>query len=106
MGPPPSLVYIILLLNLGGIFFWGFLLGRWRRKKLGLALAFLPYIYLDLTGVISIIWAVQMGWAQWDSDLLGGFLGSQPWNMMIYLIPALVGYLVGFVLSRRKRALP
>lgn len=103
MGPPFGIIIAYYLLAFGGTFFWGFVLGRWRRKKLGLALVFLPYVIYVLIYVIDLNEAVKMGYERWDSDLLGAVLGSSAWLMMMFLIPALVGYFAGFVRSRKKR---
>ena len=100
---PFGIIIAYYLLVCGGIFFLGFVLGRRRRRKLGLALVFLPYVIYVLIYVISIYDAVEMGYEKWDSGLIWAVLGSSAWLMMMFLIPGLMGYFAGFIHSRRKK---
>jgi hypothetical protein len=86
-----DIIMIILMFIIGPLAF-GFLLGLIRERVIGLLVLFLVYAFL--------VWL----W-QGDSGIPSGPVTIQKasWFFGFYLLPALVGYSIGYILSRKGK---
>lgn len=97
MGPI-DIVWTFLLLWFGGVFFVGFMLGRLRRRILGLLIILLSYV------VAILFEAAPLFQGNYTSKWLTSvFLPNALWMIVWILIPGLVGYAVGFVLTKKGK---
>ena len=85
-APFPELLMGVVLLFWLGPLIWGFLCSLPRRRFLGLFLLFIPYV-ITLT--------------LWPNLLNPNTLFDYP--LATYIIPSLIGYILGLVLAKREK---
>jgi hypothetical protein len=82
----------LILIFIIGPFAFGFLLGLIRERVIGLCVLFLVYVLL------VVLW-------QGDYGIPSGPVTIQKasWFFGFYLLPALVGYAIGYILSKKGK---